>query len=57
MKAYTLWDHHQWNLKSSISNQIYLVKVPLNVSIVKQDLLHREQFLENLWSEVRNGEF
>ena len=32
--------------------QIYLVKVPLNVNIVKQDLLNNKQFLKILWSEV-----
>ena len=32
--------------------QIYLEKVPLNVNIVKQDLLHEKQFLKILWSEV-----
>ena len=26
--------------------KIYSVKVPLNVSIVRQDLLHRKQFLK-----------
>ena len=35
-------------LKSPLSDQIYLVKVPLNVSIVKQDLLHKKQFLKTL---------
>ena len=35
-------------LKSPLSEQIYLVKVPLNVSIVKQDLLHKKQILKNL---------
>ena len=28
--------------------QIYLVKVSLNVNIVKQDLLNKKQFLKNL---------
>ena len=28
--------------------QIYLVKVSLNVNIVKQDLLHKKQFLKIL---------
>ena len=39
-----------WN--PTFQTQIYLVKVPLNVSIVKQDLLHITQFLKILWSEV-----
>ena len=34
--------------------QIYLVNVPLNVNIVKQDLL---QFLKILWNEVWKGGF
>ena len=33
----------------------YFIKVPLNVNIVKQGLLHRKQFLKILWSEVRKG--
>ena len=37
--------------------QIYLVKVPLNVKIVKQDLLNKNQFLKILWSEVWKGDF
>ena len=39
-----------WN--PPFQTQLYLVKVPLNVSIVKQDLLHRKQILKILWSEV-----
>ena len=42
-----------WN--PPFQTQIYLVKVPLNVIIVKQDLLHKKQFLKNLWSEVWKG--
>ena len=38
-------------LKSPLSEPIYLVKVPLNVNIVKQHLLHKKQPLKNLWSE------
>ena len=44
-------------LKSPFQTQIYLVKVPLNVNIVKQDLLHKKQFLKILWSEVWKGGF
>ena len=44
-----------WNLP--FQTQIYLVKVPLNVNIVKQDLLHKKQFLKNLWSDVWKGGF
>ena len=43
-----------WN--PPFQTQIYLVKVPLNVNIVKQDLLHEKQFLKILWSEAW-GEF
>ena len=42
-----------WN--PPFQTQIYLVKVPLNVNIVKQDLLSKKQFLTILWSEVWNG--
>ena len=42
-----------WN--APFQTQIYLVKVPLNVNIVKQDLLHKKKFLKNLWSEVWKG--
>ena len=41
-------DHYPQELKSLILDQIYLVKVPLNVKIVQQDLLHRKQFLKIL---------
>ena len=44
-----------WN--PPFQTQIYLVKVPLNVNIVKQDLLHKKQFFKILWSEVWNGGF
>ena len=37
--------------------KIYLVKVPMNVNIVKQDLLHKKRFLKILWSEVWKGGF
>ena len=37
--------------------QIYLLKVPLNVNIVKQELVHKKQFLKILWSEVWKGGF
>ena len=36
------------NLKSHFWTKISLVKVPLNVKIVQQDLLHRKQFLKIL---------
>ena len=38
-------------------SQIYLVKVPINVNIVRQDLLNKKQFLKILWSEVWKGGF
>ena len=44
-----------WN--PPFQTQIYLVKVPLNVNIAKQDLLHKKQFLKILWSEVWKGGF
>ena len=44
-----------WN--PPFQTQIYLVKVPLNVNIVKQDLLSKKQFLKVLWSEVWKGGF
>ena len=44
-----------WN--PPFQTQIYLVKVPINVNIVKQDLLHKKQFLKILWSEVWKGGF
>ena len=44
-----------WN--PPFQTQIYLVKVPLSVNIVKQDLLHKKQFLKILWSEVWKGRF
>ena len=39
-----------WN--PPFQTQIYLVKVPLNMNIMKQDLLNKKQFLTILWSEV-----
>ena len=44
-----------WN--PPFQTQIYLVNVPLNVNIVKQDLLNKKQFLKILWSEVWKGVF
>ena len=44
-----------WN--PPFQTQIYLVKVPLNVNIAKQDLLHKKQFSKILWSEVWNRGF
>ena len=44
-----------WN--SSFQIQIYWVNVPLNVNIVKQDLLYKKQFLKILLSEVWKEEF
>ena len=41
-----------WN--PPFQTQIYLVKVPINVNIVKQDLHHKKQFLK---SEVWKGGF
>ena len=40
-----------------IQTHLYLVKVPLNVNIVRQDLLHSKHSLKNLWSEVWKGGF
>ena len=45
------------NKNPPFQTQIYLVKLPLNVNIVKQDLLHKKQFLKILWSEVWKGGF
>ena len=42
-------------LKYHLSDQIYFVKLPLNVNIAKQDLLHRKPFLKMLCSEVWKG--
>ena len=39
-----------WN--PHFQTQVYLAKVSLNVSIVKQNLLHKKQFLKILWIEV-----
>ena len=44
-----------WN--PPFQTQIYLVKIPLNVNIVKQDLLNKKQFLKILWSDVWKGGF
>ena len=44
-----------WN--PPFQTQIYLVKVPLNVNIVKQDLLNKKQFLKILQSKVWEGRF
>jgi hypothetical protein len=43
-------DHYPPKLKSPFWTKLYLVKVPLNVKIVQQDLLHRirKQFLKIL---------
>ena len=57
LKVNTLEDHYPQKLKFTLVDQIYLVKIPLNVKIVKQDLLHRKQFLKILWGEVRKGGF
>ena len=34
------------------NKNLVIEKVPLNVNIAKQDLLHKKQYLKNLWSEV-----
>ena len=47
--------HNNWN--PPFQTQIYLVNVRLNVNIVKQDSLHKKQFLKSLWSEVWKGGF
>ena len=44
-----------WN--PPFQTQIYFVKVPLNMNIVKQDYLQKKQFLKILWSEVWKGRF
>ena len=45
------------NLNLPFQTHIYIVKVPTNVSIVKQDLLHKKQFLKIFWKEVWKGGF
>jgi len=49
--------HRGQEYTSIFQTQIYLVKVPLNVNIVKQDLLNKKQFLKILWCEVWKKEF
>ena len=44
-----------WN--PSFQTKIDLVKVPLKVNIVKQDLLNKKQVLKILWSEFWKGGF
>ena len=44
-----------WN--HPFQTQTYLVKLLLNVNIVKQDLLNKKQLLKILWSEVWKGGF
>ena len=44
-----------WN--PPFQSQIYLVKTPLNVNIVKQDLLNKKRFLKILWNVVWKGGF
>ena len=56
IKNSTLEDHYPQKFKYPFWIKIYLVKVPLNLKIVQQVLLHRKQLLKNLWSEVRKGE-
>ena len=48
IKGSALEDHYPQKLKSPFWTKIYLVKVPLNVKIVQQGLLHRKQFLKIL---------
>ena len=55
MKVHTKRPRICINWNPLFQTQIYLVEVPLNVNIVKQDLLHKKQFLKNLWSEVWKG--
>jgi hypothetical protein len=45
------------SIEISSQTQIYLEKIPLNVNIVKQDLLNKKQFLKILWSDVWKGGF
>ena len=40
-------------LNSLFRTQIYLVKVLLNMSVVKLDLLHKKQVLKIIWTEVQ----
>ena len=42
-----------WN--PPFQTKLYLLKVPLNVNILKQDLLNKKGFLKILWSEVWRG--
>ena len=48
MKAYSLCLEIIINENQNLpfATKIYLLKVPLNVSVVKQDLLYRKQFLK-----------
>ena len=48
IKVHTQEAQNLHQLKSPFQTQIYLVKVPINVNIVKQDLLHKKQFLKIL---------
>ena len=49
---------HLFKLEKIIKRtQIYLVKVPLNVEIVKQNLLHRKQFLKFYEVRSERGDF
>ena len=57
IKVHTQEAQNLHQLKSPLSAQIYLVKILLNVNIVKQDLLHKKQFLKILWSVVWKGGF
>ena len=43
-----------WNLP--LQTQIYLVKVPPNVNIMKQDLLNKNSVLKILWREIWKGD-
>ena len=45
------------NWDPTFQTQIYLVKVLINVNIVKQDLHNKKQFLKILWSEIWKGGF
>ena len=51
MNVHTIGDQNQPSFKSPIRTEIYLVKMALNVIIVKQDLLNENQlgYINHLW--------
>ena len=51
-RVHTKEAQNLYQLKSPLSNPNFLNKSTLNVNTVKQDLLHKKQFLKILWSEA-----